>query len=335
MAVRIAINGFGRIGRNILRALAESDRNDINIVAINSTGSIETNAHLLKYDSIHGRYKREIKITQNSIDVGLGPIAVLTELNPERLPWKDLNIDIVFECTGKFTDHEKAILHLKAGAKKVLVSAPSKGADITVVYGVNHNNIKKTDNIISSASCTTNALAPIASVLNNKIGIESGFVTAVHSYTGDQPTIDKNHKDLYRARAAAMSMIPTSTGAAAAVGLILPELSGKLDGASIRVPTPNVSLIDFKFISSRSTTVDEINNSIIEAANNQLKGVLNWTEEKLVSTDFNHDPHSSIFAIDQTRVIDSKLVRVMSWYDNEWGFSNRMNDLAAIIGKLI
>ncbi|MDB4832007.1 type I glyceraldehyde-3-phosphate dehydrogenase [Hyphomicrobiales bacterium] len=335
MAVRIAINGFGRIGRNILRALAESDRNDINIVAINSTGSIETNAHLLKYDSIHGRYKREIKITQNSIDVGLGPIAVLTELNPERLPWKDLNIDIVFECTGKFTDHEKAILHLKAGAKKVLVSAPSKGADITVVYGVNHNNIKKTDNIISSASCTTNALAPIASVLNNKIGIESGFVTAVHSYTGDQPTIDKNHKDLYRARAAAMSMIPTSTGAAAAVGLILPELSGKLDGVSIRVPTPNVSLIDFKFISSRSTTVDEINNSIIEAANNQLKGVLNWTEEKLVSTDFNHDPHSSIFAIDQTRVIDSKLVRVMSWYDNEWGFSNRMNDLAAIIGKLI
>ena len=335
MVVRIAINGFGRIGRNILRALAESDRNDINIVAINSTGSIETNAHLLKYDSIHGRYKREIKITQNSIDVGLGPIAVLTELNPERLPWKDLNIDIVFECTGKFTDHEKAILHLKAGAKKVLVSAPSKGADITVVYGVNHNNIKKTDNIISSASCTTNALAPIASVLNNKIGIESGFVTAVHSYTGDQPTIDKNHKDLYRARAAAMSMIPTSTGAAAAVGLILPELSGKLDGASIRVPTPNVSLIDFKFISSRSTTVDEINNSIIEAANNQLKGVLNWTEEKLVSTDFNHDPHSSIFAIDQTRVIDSKLVRVMSWYDNEWGFSNRMNDLAAIIGKLI
>ncbi|MBT4203406.1 MAG: type I glyceraldehyde-3-phosphate dehydrogenase [Rhodobiaceae bacterium] len=334
MAVRIAINGFGRIGRNILRALAESDRNDINIVAINSTGSIETNAHLLKYDSIHGRYKREIKITQNSIDVGLGPIAVLTELNPERLPWKDLNIDIVFECTGKFTDHEKAILHLKAGAKKVLVSAPSKGADITVVYGVNHNNIKKTDNIISSASCTTNALAPIASVLNNKIGIESGFVTAVHSYTGDQPTIDKNHKDLYRARAAAMSMIPTSTGAAAAVGLILPELSGKLDGVSIRVPTPNVSLIDFKFISSRSTTVDEINNSIIEAANNQLKGVLNWTEEKLVSTDFNHDPHSSIFAIDQTRVIDSKLVRVMSWYDNEWGFSNRMNDLAAIIGKL-
>ena len=335
MAVRIAINGFGRIGRNILRALAESDRNDINIVAINSTGSIETNAHLLKYDSIHGRYKREIKITQNSIDVGLGPIAVLTELNPERLPWKDLNIDIVFECTGKFTDHEKAILHLKAGAKKVLVSAPSKGADITVVYGVNHNNIKKTDNIITSASCTTNALAPIASVLNNKIGIESGFVTAVHSYTGDQPTIDKNHKDLYRARAAAMSMIPTSTGAAAAVGLILPELSGKLDGVSIRVPTPNVSLIDFKFISSRSTTVDEINNSIIEAANNQLKGVLNWTEEKLVSTDFNHDPHSSIFAIDQTRVIDSKLVRVMSWYDNEWGFSNRMNDLAAIIGKLI
>jgi len=335
MTVRVSINGFGRIGRNILRALAESDRNDINIVAINSTGSIETNAHLLKYDSIHGRYKREIKITQNSIDVGLGPIAVLTELNPERLPWKDLNIDIVFECTGKFTDHEKAILHLKAGAKKVLVSAPSKGADITVVYGVNHNNIKKTDNIISSASCTTNALAPIASVLNNKIGIESGFVTAVHSYTGDQPTIDKNHKDLYRARAAAMSMIPTSTGAAAAVGLILPELSGKLDGASIRVPTPNVSLIDFKFISSRSTTVDEINNSIIEAANNQLKGVLNWTEEKLVSTDFNHDPHSSIFAIDQTRVIDSKLVRVMSWYDNEWGFSNRMNDLAAIIGKLI
>lgn len=335
MVVRIAINGFGRIGRNILRALAESDRNDINIVAINSTGSIETNAHLLKYDSIHGKYKREIKITQNSIDVGLGPITVLTELNPERLPWKDLNIDIVFECTGKFTDYEKAILHLKAGAKKVLVSAPSKGADITVVYGVNHNNIKKTDNIISSASCTTNALAPIVSVLNNKIGIGSGFVTAVHSYTGDQPTIDKNHKDLYRARAAGMSMIPTSTGAAAAVGLILPELSGKLDGVSIRVPTPNVSLIDFKFISSRSTTVDEINNSIIEAASNQLKGVLNWTEEKLVSTDFNHDPHSSIFAIDQTRVIDSKLVRVMSWYDNEWGFSNRMNDLAAIIGKLI
>ncbi len=335
MVVRIAINGFGRIGRNILRALAESDRNDINIVAINSTGSIETNAHLLKYDSIHGKYKREIKITQNSIDVGLGPITVLTELNPERLPWKDLNIDIVFECTGKFTDYEKAILHLKAGAKKVLVSAPSKGADITVVYGVNHNNIKKTDNIISSASCTTNALAPIVSVLNNKIGIESGFVTAVHSYTGDQPTIDKNHKDLYRARAAGMSMIPTSTGAAAAVGLILPELSGKLDGVSIRVPTPNVSLIDFKFISSRSTTVDEINNSIIEAASNQLKGVLNWTEEKLVSTDFNHDPHSSIFAIDQSRVIDSKLVRVMSWYDNEWGFSNRMNDLAAIIGKLI
>ena len=335
MVVRIAINGFGRIGRNILRALAESERKDINIVAINSTGSIETNAHLLKYDSIHGKYKKEIKVTQNSINVGLGPITVLTELDPEKLPWNDLNIDIVFECTGKFTDHEKAILHLKEGAKKVLVSAPSKGADITVVYGVNHNNIKKKDNIISSASCTTNALAPIASVLNDKIGIESGFVTAVHSYTGDQPTIDRNHKDLYRARAAAMSMIPTSTGAAAAVGLVLPELSGKLDGVSIRVPTPNVSLIDFKFISSRPTTVNEINNAIKEAASNQLKGVLNWTEEKLVSTDFNHDPHSSIFAMDQTRVIDTKLVRVMSWYDNEWGFSNRMNDLAAIIGKLI
>jgi len=335
MVVRIAINGFGRIGRNILRALAESDRRDINIVAINSTGSVETNAHLLKYDSIHGKYKKEIKVTKNSIDVGLGNIVILTEPDPEKLPWKELNIDIVFECTGKFTNYEKATLHLKAGAKKVLVSAPSKGADLTVVYGVNHNNIEKSHNIISNASCTTNALAPIASVLNNEIGIKSGFVTAVHSYTGDQPTIDRNHKDLYRARAAAMSMIPTSTGAAVAVGLVIPELSGKLDGVSIRVPTPNVSLVDFKFISSRPTTVDEINNAIKKAAASQLKGILSWTEEKLVSTDFNHDPHSSIFAIDQTRVVDDKLVRIMSWYDNEWGFSNRMNDLAAIIGKYI
>ncbi len=333
MAVKVAINGFGRIGRNVLRAIIESGRTDIEVVAINDLGPVETNAHLLRYDSVHGRFPAEVKTTETTIDVGRGPIEVSAIRNPAELPWKD--VDIVLECTGIFTDKEKAQVHLENGSSRVLVSAPSKGADKTIVYGVNEGTLTKDDLIVSNASCTTNCLAPVAKVLNDTIGITRGFMTTIHSYTGDQPTLDTMHKDLYRARAAAMSMIPTSTGAAKAVGLVLPELNGKLDGVAIRVPTPNVSVVDFKFVAKRATTVEEINDAIRAAAGGALKGILGFTDDKLVSMDFNHDPHSSIFHTDQTKVMEGTMCRILTWYDNEWGFSNRMSDTAVAMGKLL
>ena len=335
MAVRVAINGFGRIGRNVVRAIIESGRKDIDIVAVNDLGPVETNAHLLRYDSVHGRFPHEVKVAGDTIDAGCGPIKVTAARDPEQLPWKELGIDIALECTGIFTAREKAAAHLDAGAKRVIVSAPSKGADLTVVYGVNHDKLTKEHKVISNGSCTTNCLAPVAHVLNKTVGIEKGFMTTIHSYTGDQPTLDKLHKDLYRARAAALSMIPTSTGAAKAVGLVLPELDGKLDGVAIRVPTPNVSVVDFTFIAKRPVTPEEINEEIRAAANGPLKGILGYTDEKLVSHDFNHDPHSSIFHTEQTRVMDGTFVRILSWYDNEWGFSNRMADVAVAFAKTI
>ena len=335
MTVRVAINGFGRIGRNILRAIAESDRKDIEVVAVNDLGPVETNAHLLRYDSVHGRFPREVTVKGDTISIGNGTIKVTAERDPSKLPWKDLGVDIAMECTGIFTAKEKASAHLTAGAKRVLVSAPAEGADLTVVYGVNHDKLTKDHKVVSNASCTTNCLAPVAKVLNDAVGIEKGFMTTIHAYTGDQPTLDTMHKDLYRARAAAMSMIPTSTGAAKAVGLVLPELNGKLDGVSIRVPTPNVSVIDFKFVSKKPTTKDEINEAVKRAAEQQLKGILGYTTHPNVSIDFNHDPHSSTFHMDQTKVMEGTLVRVMAWYDNEWGFSNRMADTAVVMGKLI
>ncbi|MBD3678357.1 MAG: type I glyceraldehyde-3-phosphate dehydrogenase [Rhodobacteraceae bacterium] len=333
MAVKVAINGFGRIGRNVLRGIIESGRTDIEVVAINDLGPVETNAHLIRYDSVHGRFPGEVKTTGDTIDVGRGPIKVTAIRNPQELPWD--GVDIALECTGIFTDKEKAKIHLENGSKRVLVSAPSKGADKTIVYGVNHDVLTGDDLVVSNASCTTNCLSPVAKVLNDAIGIDKGFMTTIHSYTGDQPTLDTMHSDLYRARAAAMSMIPTSTGAAKAVGLVLPELNGKLDGVAIRVPTPNVSVVDFKFVAAKATSVEEINDAIRAAANGPLKGVLGFTDESLVSIDFNHDPHSSIFHMDQTKVMDGTLCRVMSWYDNEWGFSNRMADTAVAMGKLI
>ncbi|MCT6918373.1 MAG: type I glyceraldehyde-3-phosphate dehydrogenase [Bifidobacteriales bacterium] len=335
MAVRVAINGFGRIGRNVVRAIIESGRKDIDIVAVNDLGPVETNAHLLRYDSVHGRFPHEVKVSGDTIDAGRGPIKVTAARDPEQLPWKELGIDIAMECTGIFTAREKAAAHLDAGAKRVIVSAPSKGADLTVVYGVNHDKLTKEHKVISNGSCTTNCLAPVAHVLNKTVGIEKGFMTTIHSYTGDQPTLDKLHKDLYRARAAALSMIPTSTGAAKAVGLVLPELAGKLDGVAIRVPTPNVSVVDFTFIAKRPVTPEEINEEIRVAANGPMKGILGYTDEKLVSHDFNHDPHSSIFHTEQTRVMDGTFVRILSWYDNEWGFSNRMADVAVAFAKTI
>ena len=336
MTVRVAINGFGRIGRNVLRAIIESGRNDIEVVALNDLGPVETNAHLIRYDSVHGRFPGEVKVKGDTIDVGRGAMKVHAVRNPAELPWKSEGVDIALECTGLFTSKDKASAHLEAGAKRVLVSAPADGADLTVVYGVNHDKITKEHRVISNASCTTNCLAPVAKVLNDTFGIEKGFMTTVHSYTGDQPTLDTMHKDLYRARAAAMSMIPTSTGAAKAVGLVLPELKGKLDGVSIRVPTPNVSVIDFKFVSKKNVTVEEVNEALVAAASKgPLKGILAYTEDKLVSIDLNHNPASSTFALDQTKVIEGNLVRVMSWYDNEWGFSNRMADTAVAMGKLI
>ncbi|CAM1627920.1 type I glyceraldehyde-3-phosphate dehydrogenase [Bartonella apis] len=335
MAVRVAINGFGRIGRNVVRAIIESGRKDIDIVAVNDLGPVETNAHLLRYDSVHGRFPHEVKVSGDTIDAGRGPIKVTAARNPEELPWKELGIDIAMECTGIFTAREKAAAHLDAGAKRVIVSAPSKGADLTVVYGVNHDKLTREHKVISNGSCTTNCLAPVAHVLNKTVGIEKGFMTTIHSYTGDQPTLDKLHKDLYRARAAALSMIPTSTGAAKAVGLVLPELAGKLDGVAIRVPTPNVSVVDFTFIAKRPVTPEEINEEIRAAANGPMKGILGYTDEKLVSHDFNHDPHSSIFHTEQTRVMDGTFVRILSWYDNEWGFSNRMADVAVAFAKTI
>ena len=335
MSVRVAINGFGRIGRNILRAIVESARDDIVVVGINDLGPVETNAHLLRYDSVHGKFPADVKVSGNDLDVGQGPIKVTSIRDPKDLPWKELDVDIAMECTGIFASREKASMHLDAGAKRVLVSAPASGVDLTVVYGVNHQKISKDHLVISNASCTTNCLAPIAMALNNGVGINQGFMTTIHSYTGDQPTLDTMHSDLYRSRAAAGNMIPTSTGAAKAVGLVLPELNGKLDGVSVRVPTQNVSVVDFKFNASRSTSVDEINNIIKESANGELNNILGFTDEPLVSSDFNHDSRSSIFHMDQTKVMDNTFVRVLSWYDNEWGFSNRMSDTAVAIGKTI
>ena len=335
MAVRAAINGFGRIGRNVLRAIVESGRTDIEIVAINDLGPVETNAHLLRFDSVHGRFPHAVKVSGDTIDVGRGPIKVTAIKNPAELPHKDLRVDIALECTGIFTARDKAAAHIEAGAKRVIVSAPGEGADLTVVYGVNHDKLTKDHIVISNASCTTNCLAPVAKVLNDAVGIDKGFMTTIHAYTGDQPTLDTMHKDLYRARAAALSMIPTSTGAAKAVGLVLPELNGRLDGVAIRVPTPNVSVVDFKFVAKKETSKDEINSAIKAAAAGQLKGILGVTDQPNVSIDFNHDPHSSIFHLDQTKVMDGTFVRVMSWYDNEWGFSNRMADTAVAMAKLI
>jgi len=334
MTLRIAINGFGRIGRLVLRAIVETGRRDVEVVAINDLAPVETNAHLLRFDSIHGRFPGEVLVSGDAIECGNGKIKVTALKDPSQLPWKDLGVDIALECTGIFTSKQKASAHLAAGAKRVLISAPAEGADLTVVYGVNHEKLAKDHRIVSNASCTTNCLAPVAKVLNDAIGIDKGFMTTIHSYTNDQPSLDQVHKDLYRARAAALSMIPTSTGAAKAVGLVLPELAGRLDGVAIRVPTPNVSVVDFKFVAKRTTSKDEVNAAVKRAADQQLKGILGYTERPNVSVDFNHDPHSSVFHMDQTKVMDQTLVRVMSWYDNEWGFSNRMVDTAAAMGKL-
>ena len=335
MAVRVAINGFGRIGRNVLRSILEHGRTDIEVVSINDLGPVETYAHLLKYDSVHGTLPMDVTVDGDTIKVGGQSFKVTAIRDPKELPHAANNVDIAMECTGIFTDKEKASMHLEAGAKRVLVSAPASGADKTIVYGVNHDVLTKDDMVVSNASCTTNCLSPVAKVLNDVIGIEKGMMTTIHSYTGDQPTLDTMHKDLYRGRAAATSMIPTSTGAAKAVGLVLPELNGKLDGFAIRVPTPNVSVVDLKFIAKRATTVEEINDAIRAAANGPLKGILGYTDVKNVSIDFNHDPHSSVFHTDQTKVMDGTLVSVLSWYDNEWGFSTRMSDTAIAMAKLI
>ncbi len=335
MAVKVAINGFGRIGRNVLRAIYESGRKDIEVVAINDLGPVETNAHLLRYDSVHGKFPHQVKVEGDSIDIGRGPIKVTAVRNPAELPHAAMGVDIALECTGIFTARDKAATHLAAGAKRVLVSAPADGADLTVVFGVNHDKLTKDHVVVSNASCTTNCLTPVAKVLHDTIGIDHGFMTTIHSYTGDQPTLDTLHKDLYRARAAALSMIPTTTGAAKAVGLVMPELKGKLDGSSIRVPTPNVSVVDLKFVAKRATSKEEINEAIKAAADGPLKGILGYTNDPNVSSDFNHDSHSSIFHMDQTKVIDGTFVRILSWYDNEWGFSNRMSDTAVAMGKLL
>jgi glyceraldehyde 3-phosphate dehydrogenase len=335
MALRVAINGFGRIGRLVLRAIVESGRRDIEVVAVNDLGPVETNAHLLRYDSVHGRFPAQVSVDGDIMIAAGHKIKVTAIKNPAELPHRELGVDIALECTGLFTAREKAALHLDAGAKRVLISAPGENSDLTVVYGVNHDKLTKEHVIVSNASCTTNCLVPVAKVLNDAVGIERGMMTTIHSYTGDQPTLDTMHKDLYRARAAALSMIPTSTGAAKAVGLVLPELKGKLDGMSVRVPTPNVSLVDLKFLARRATSVQEINDAIKGAASGSLKGILDVVHEKLVSSDFNHNPASSSFALDQTKVMDGTFVSVMAWYDNEWGFSNRMADTAVAMGKLV
>ena len=335
MAVRVAINGFGRIGRNVLRAIMESGRTDIEVVAINDLGPVETNAHLFRFDSVHGRYNGTVTVDGDTIDVGRGPIKVTAVRNPEELPHGEMGVDIALECTGIFTSKEKASAHLKAGAKKVIISAPGDGADKTIVYGIHHASLTKEDVVISNASCTTNCLAPLAYVLHKEFGIEKGMMTTIHSYTGDQPTLDTMHKDLYRGRAAALSQIPTSTGAAKAIGLVLPDLKGKLDGVSIRVPTPNVSCVDFKFIAKRNVTAEEINAAVKKYADGELKGILGYTTQPNVSIDFNHDSHSSTMALDQTKVMDGNFVSVLSWYDNEWGFSNRMADTAVALGKTL
>ncbi|MBS7540208.1 type I glyceraldehyde-3-phosphate dehydrogenase [Ancylobacter lacus] len=336
MTVKVAINGFGRIGRNVLRAIVESGRTDIEVVAINDLGPVETNAHLLRFDSVHGKFPAKVEVQGDAIVINGGaPIKVTAVRNPAELPHGELGVDIALECTGIFTARDKAAAHLTAGATRVIVSAPSDGADLTVVYGVNHDKLTKDHLVISNASCTTNCLAPVAKVLNDVIGIEKGMMTTIHSYTNDQPSLDQMHKDLYRARAAALSMIPTSTGAAKAVGLVLPELKGKLDGFALRVPTPNVSVVDLKFVAKRATSKDEVNEAIKAAAEGPLKGVLNYTTSPNVSIDFNHDPHSSTFHMDQTKVMDGTFVSILTWYDNEWGFSNRMCDTAVTLAKLI
>jgi glyceraldehyde 3-phosphate dehydrogenase len=332
MSVKVAINGFGRIGRNILRAVIEANRTDIEVVAINDLGSVETNAHLLQYDSVHGRFPAQVSHSNSHLNAGQGDIRVTALRNPADLPWGD--VDVVLECTGIFTDRDKAAIHLDNGARRVLVSAPSKGADKTVVYGVNHTQISADDRVVSNASCTTNCLSPIAQVLQQSIGIKRGFMTTIHSYTGDQPMLDTMHSDLYRARAGALSMIPTSTGAAKAVGLVLPELAGKLDGVSIRVPTPNVSCVDLTFEAGRDTSAAEINQLVTEAADGRLKNIIGVTDHKLVSVDFNHNPLSSILASDQTKVMDGNFCRILAWYDNEWGFSNRMADTSVYMAQL-
>jgi glyceraldehyde 3-phosphate dehydrogenase len=335
MGVRVAINGFGRIGRLVLRSIIESGRKDIQVVAINDLGPVETNAHLLRYDSVHGRFPGEVKTQGDRMMVDGQNLKVTAIKNPAELPHKELGVDIALECTGIFTSRETAAAHLAAGAKRVLISAPADNVDLTVVYGVNHQKLTREHIIVSNASCTTNCLAPVVKVLNDTVGIEHGFMTTVHSYTNDQPSLDQLHKDLYRARAAAISMIPTSTGAAKAVGLVLPELKGKLDGVAIRVPTPNVSVVDLKIVAKRATTIDEINAAMIRASGQELKGVLDIVDAPLVSIDFNHNPASSSFALDQTKVVGGTFVRVMSWYDNEWGFSSRMSDTAVAMSKLI
>ncbi len=335
MTTKVAINGFGRIGRLVARALYEAKRSDIELVAINDLADTETNAHLLKYDSVHGKFPFAVEVSGNDMKIDGKTVKVFNEKDPASIPWKDASVDIVLECSGVFTDRAKAELHLKGGAKKVLISAPATGEDITVVYGVNDDKLSKDHIIVSNASCTTNCLAPVVAVINDAIGIEHGFMTTCHSYTGDQRLVDTMHKDLHRARAAALNMVPSSTGAAKAIGKVIPSLNGKLDGVSIRVPTPNVSVVDFKFVAKKSTTPEEINNAIKSAADSgRLKGILGYYDEPLVSSDFNHDPRSSIFSLDGTKVIDGTLVRIMTWYDNEWGFSNRMLDTAVKMAQL-
>ena len=335
MAVRVAVNGFGRIGRLVVRALFESQRNDVDVVAINDLGSVEANAHMLRHDSVHGRFPMPVKTGKDTIDLGRGPIKVLAERDPAKLPWGDLGVDVALECTGIFTKREQAEKHLEAGAKRVLISAPADDVDRTVVFGVNDEQLTAKDVVVSNASCTTNCLVPVVYVLNQAVGLQRGYMTTIHSYTGDQNTVDTLHKDLRRARAASLSMIPTSTGAARAVGLVLPELKGKLDGTSIRVPTPNVSVIDLTFDAGRKTSAEEVNEAIKKAADGKLRGILAYTDEELVSSDFNHNPASSTFDLTQTQVIDGTFVRVLSWYDNEWGFSNRMLDTAVAMAQRI
>ena len=334
MTVRLGINGFGRIGRLVLRAAVESGRDDVRVVGVNDLGPVGINAHLLRHDSVHGRLPRDVAVHGDAIDVGAGPIRVTAERDPSKLPWRELGVDVALECTGVFASRSAAAAHLEAGARKALISAPAADADLTVVFGVNHDRLNADHEVVSNASCTTNCLAPVASALHAAVGIERGFMTTVHSYTGDQPVLDTLHKDPRRARAAGMSMIPTSTGAARAVGLVLPALAGKLDGTAVRVPTPNVSLVDFTFSAARDTSADEINEAARAAAEGPLAGVLAVSDAPLVSMDFNHDPASSTVDLGETQVVDKRLVRVLSWYDNEWGFSNRMNDVAAALGRL-
>ena len=335
MTVRVAINGFGRIGRTILRSIIEEGRDDVEVVAINGTAPVETLAHLLRYDSVHGRFRGDVSIGSDFIDAGRGPMKITATRDPRELPWGEMDVDIALECTGAFNDRDKAAAHLEGGSKRVLVSSPAKNADLTVVYGVNHDALTADHHVVSNASCTTNCLAPMARVLQENIGIDQGFMTTIHSYTTDQRLLDNSHKDLYRARSAAMSLVPTTTGAAKAVGIVLPELAGKLDGVAMRVPTPNVSVVDLKFMPSRPTNAEEINSIMKAAAEGNLKGILGYTDEKLVSSDFIHDPHSSIFHAEQTKVMEGGLCRVMAWYDNEWGFSCRMVDTAVHMATLI